>query len=424
MSAVTVGPSVLSGRTRAPSSKSYTHRALVAAHLADRPSTLLRPLVSDDTLRTAHAVRALGSRVRFGRSSWTVTPARFRPRTARTIDCGESGTTLRFCAALAALESVPVRLLGSGRLPQRPMGPLVDALRTLGAEVRTPARGAGLPLEVRGPIHGGAVTLDATVSSQFTSALLLVRPAVRPGSTVRLRGAAVSEPYVRATISLLRERGIHLRPTPRGFVIPGGQRYSAGRRTIPGDASSAAYLWAGGAASSGSVEVSGIPGRWPQADLAVLDILRSYGAVIRRSGDRVRVTGRYRRPFRVDLDACPDLFPLAGALAASAPGVSVLTGAAHAAAKESDRRAGTARLARAMGASVRLSTRSLTIDGTAAPKPLRFEGAHDHRLVMSAAVGALAATGPSRIGEAECVAKSFPEFFDTLRHLGAEVGRP
>ncbi len=421
MSVVALAPGALAGKVRAPPSKSYTHRALVSAHLSSRTSIVRGPLVSDDTLRTAHAIRSLGSRVTRERGRWTVARGPERPARLRTIDCGESGTTLRFASALAALGSSPYRLEGSGRLPLRPMNPLVRALRSLGAKVDVPPDGRALPLTVRGPIHGGPVSVDPTVSSQFTSALLFVLPVVRPGSTVTLQGRAVSEPYIDATLAVLRSHGVRVRSTPDGFSIPGGQAYAGGSWTVPGDASSAAYLWAGAAVSRGSVEVGGIPAEWPQADLAVLGLLRQFGASVRRTGARVRVVGGERRPFRCALDACPDLYPLAGALAATAPGRSVLEGGVHAAAKESDRRAETARLAHAMGARVRLGTKTLSIEGTSSPRPLRFEDSHDHRMVMSAAVGALAARGPSRVGDTESVAKSFPDFFDVLGRLGAEV---
>ncbi len=421
MTTVLVGPGTLEGTVRAPPSKSYTHRAIVAAHLAGGKCVVRGPLVADDTLRTARAVRSLGSSVTLEPGRWTIRPGPGRPRRLRSIDCGESGTTLRFASALASLGSSPYRLVGSGRLPVRPMGPLLRALRSLGAEVTEPRDGRSLPLAVRGPIHGGPVDLDPSVSSQFTSALLFVLPVVRPDSRVVLRGRAVSEPYVAATLALLRARGVKVRPTRHGYSVPGGQRYAAGSWTVPGDASSAAYLWAGAAISRGSVEVDGIPETWPQADLAILGLLRRYGASVRRAGERVRVTGRDRRPFRCDLDPCPDLYPLAGVLAAAAPGTSVLEGGTHAAAKESDRRIETARLARSLGAKVRLSERTLSIRGTREPRALRYDSSHDHRVVMSAAVGALAAGGPSRLGDVASVSKSFPEFFDVWKRLGAEV---
>ena len=422
MSAVTLRPARLAGRARAPPSKSYTHRALVAAHLSGGRCVVRRPLVADDTLRTARAMRRLGSAVRFEPESWTVQPSARAFSGARTLDCGESGTSARFLLALAARESIPWKVVGSGRLPERPMGPLASALRSLGAEVRPAGRSAQLPLTVRGPIHGGLVRVDRTESSQFTSALLLVLPTLTPSSRIVLEGRPVSEPYVRATEAVLRERGVRLERRRTGFLVPGGQRYRAGGFEVPGDASSAAYLLAGAAVSGGDVTIASLPRAWPQADLAIVDLLRRFGADVRRTDGSVRVRGGARRAFRFAFDDCPDLYPLAGVLAATAPGTSTLAGGAHVAAKESDRRRETARLARALGARVRLGPARLTIEGRSSPRAFDVRGVSDHRLVMSAAVGALVADGPCRIDDASVVRKSFPSFLATWSALGGEVG--
>jgi len=190
---------------------------------------------------------------------------------------------------------------------------------------------------------------------------------------------------------------------------------------VPGDASSAAYLWAAGALAGGPVRVTGVPDRWPQADLAVLELLRAAGASVRRSGDAVEVAGPTRDGFEVDLTDAPDLFPLVGVIAAATPGRSQLSGAPHLAFKETDRRTATIQLVRAMGATARPTPAGLTIAGRPAPRPIRYSGWADHRLVMSAAVAALCADGPSQIGRAEAVAKSFPGFWTALEHIGAEV---
>ena len=167
--------------------------------------------------------------------------------------------------------------------------------------------------------------------------------------------------------------------------------------------------------------VRGVAPSWPQADLAVLGLLRRYGAAVRRSTDAVTVQGGDRRPFRADLTDAPDLYPLAGVLAAAARGRSVLMGAEHVATKESDRRTATERLARAMGARTASTPGGLAIDGVARPKRIRLRGATDHRIVMSAAVAASAGVGPSELSDAGAVAKSYPGFFGALRHLGVGV---
>jgi 3-phosphoshikimate 1-carboxyvinyltransferase len=416
-----VVPGRVTGRATAPPSKSYTHRALVAAYLSGRPFTVDHPLDADDTQATAEAIRRLGAEVRQSAMRWTVRPGH-APSSARPIeiDCGESGTTLRFVVVLASLDPRKVRFRGSGRLGKRPMRPLFRALEALGAEVGSTQ--SGLPFTIRGPIHGGRVRLDASESSQFASALLLALPTRDQDSRVTLEGRIVSEPYMDATIALLRRLKVDLDRRGRVIRIPRQQRVSGRSFRVPGDASSAAYLWVAGAMTGGPVTVAGVPPELPQADRAVLDLLRRAGADVRERGGLVSVRRGKPRAFSFDLTASPDLYPLAGVLAASLPGRSTLRGAAHVVHKESNRRTETARLARAFGSRVRSVPSGLEIDGGRPLQPIDLVHLTDHRVVMSAAVGALSAVGPSRVGVAEAVRKSYPEFWTTLSALGAEVG--
>jgi 3-phosphoshikimate 1-carboxyvinyltransferase len=416
-----VSPGPVSGRVAAPPSKSYTHRGIIAAALSGHPFAVDNPLDADDTRATAEGVHRLGSTVAYARRRWTFRPGR-RATAARPVevDCGESGTTLRFVSVLAALHDRPTRFSGRGRLGQRPMRPLLRALRDLGAKVS--AERSGFPFTVHGPIHGGDVRLDASTSSQFASALLLALPTRTEDSRLRLDGRLVSEPYLDATLATLSHLGVDVTRRGRVFQIPGGQSIRAARFVIPGDASSAAYLWAAAAISGGAVSVRGVSAEWPQADRAVLDLFRRAGAEVREAGGSVSVRAGTPRPFSVDLTPCPDLYPLVGVLAATRPGRSRLRGAAQVVYKESNRRTATARLARAFGARVTVGSGGLVIEGTGAPRAIDLRDLADHRVVMSAAVGALAATGPSRVGSADAVRKSFPGFWTALRQLGAEVG--
>jgi len=415
-----VSPSRVHGSIRAPPSKSYTHRALVVGHLARRRFQVIRPLDADDTRLTARALSALGSRVRFSPHRWTVEPRAGRPAGSVTIQCGESGTTLRFVAALAALGERRVRLEGRGRLPHRPIAELFEALERLGATVDRRSATDGLPATIAGPLEGGVVRLDASQSSQFVSALLLSLPTVSGDSELRLEGPIVSEPYIEATLAVLRRSKVRLRRTGRTFAIPGRQTYRGDRFVVPGDASSSAYLWAAAALTRGRVRVGGVPRDLPQADLASLEMLRSAGALVRMTRDGATVVGRALRGFSIDLTAAPDLYPLAGVLAAAARSPSKLSGASHVVHKESDRRAGTVLIARALGATVRPTRTGLSIRGRSPPTRFRLRGLDDHRLVMSAAVGALGADGPSTIADASVVAKSFPGFWDALRAIARE----
>jgi 3-phosphoshikimate 1-carboxyvinyltransferase len=343
-----------------------------------------------------------------------------RPPGGRPIDCGESGTTLRFLAAVAARSAHLIRFTGTGRLPRRPMGPLLQALSRIGAKIESPGDGRCLPLGVTGPIHSGRIELDGSTSSQFCSALLFVLPLLPGDSRIELRGRLVSLPYIDATARVLEQNGIRIERDARRVAVPGDQSIRTRRYVVPGDLSSAAYLWAAAAVTAGDVTVQGLPPGIPQADRKILDILGSMGARVEPRGDGARVRGPITQPVDVDLNDAPDLYPLVGALMSIVDGTSVLRGADHVRLKESDRRSGTIILARALGARVQLRPTGLRITGCPDPPPLRLETLDDHRLVMSAAVGALAAKYPSEIGDSTAVQKSFPEFWKAMGRLGIE----
>jgi len=424
VTAVRVRPGPVSGTVAAPPSKSYTHRALVVGHLARRRFRIRRPLDSDDTRATASAVGRLGTVVSRHPHVWVVNrPTGLTGAAAVRVNCHESGTTFRFISAVAACSARTVRLEGSSRLAGRPIDELLDVFEELGASCRH-VRAGGLPVEVRGPIHAGTVTLDASRSSQFVSALLLTLPTLDADSRVTLTGDLVSQPYVEATLAILAHHGVHVARRGRRFTIPGRQRFRGDGFTVPGDTSSAAYLWAAALVGGGKVRVKGIPSSWPQADAAVLTLLESNGGAVTRSSDGATVAAGPRTPFRVDLTQAPDLYPLAGVLAATTPGTSQVVGAAHIALKESDRKAETAQLARRLGAKVSITDHGLVITGTSRPRSLDLPRLRDHRLVMSAAVAALAGSRTSVIGMKDAVRKSFPGFWDALTGLSEEGDRP
>ena len=419
MTEITLHPAEARGRIRAPPSKSFTHRALVAGFLTGRTHRIRNPLVSDDTNATRVGLARLGLKISGTTEVWTLRPVRREGR-APTIDCRESGTTLRFLTAVAALGSRPVRFIGRGRLPDRPIEDLYRALEQLGGSVRREGLSQAVPATVEGPLRSGLVRIRGSVSSQFISALLMVLPSLDGDSTLEIVGPRVSRPYVEATRAVLGHHGVHSRATARGYEVPGNQRFQARGFDVPGDASSAAYLWAAAAVTGGSVEVRGVSTALPQADRRILDLLEEMGADVRRKQDDAAVSGRVSRGVDVDLTEAPDLFPLVGVVAAVVPdGRSQLRGAAHAATKESDRRAGTLDLVRAMGARVAVTRRGIAVRGVERPRALRLTRLADHRMVMSAGVAALAARGPSRIGDANAVRKSFPEFWLALTQLGA-----
>ena len=247
-------------------------------------------------------------------------------------------------------------------------------------------------------------------------------PLLPGASTLRAGTTIVSRPYLDATVQLLAEHGVRWPRSGRAFSIEGPVRYSGTSFRVPGDVSSAAYLWAGAAITGGRVRTTGLDLRWAQADVRCLDVLEEAGAEVRRARHVVEVQGRVSAPIEVDLTEAPDLLPLLAVVASRIPGRSRLVGAGHSTWKESDRRAYTERLVRALGARTRLSPRLFEIDGAKNRPAHRLPPLPDHRLVMSAAVGALAARRPTWVGPAEAVRKSFPGFWSALEALGAPTG--
>lgn len=418
-----LSPSTVDGRLRAPPSKSYTHRALIIGHLTGRQFELRRPLYSADTLATRRGLAALGTRASGGRSVWRLSPVipGGSPRRLRRIACGESGTTLRFLSATAARGSGPIEFHGAPGLAHRPMAGLVAALRRAGVSVTMPSSAASLPMVVKGPLRPGAIRVDGAVSSQYVSALLLVLPTLPGASTLRVSGTPVSRPYIDATLAMLRAHGVIVEGEMGRWVVPGDQSYHGRSFRVPGDASSAAYLWAAAAVTGGRVTVLDVPDRWPQADRRVVNALERAGAAVVDRGDSVSVTGPLTGGLDEDLTESPDLYPLLGAVAAVSPFTSRLRGAAHVVYKESDRRAATVDLVRRAGGRARSVRGGLEIRGTARPRAIVGLTSSDHRVVMSAAVAGLAAGSESSIGDSAAVSKSYPRFWADLRRLGVRT---
>ncbi|MCI4339884.1 MAG: 3-phosphoshikimate 1-carboxyvinyltransferase [Thermoplasmata archaeon] len=418
---VTVSPGVARGRLEAPPSKSYTHRALIAGFFAGRPYRVLHPLVSDDTRATRRGLQQLGTRIHTVRGAWSLRPPHGSPSLRRVrLDCGESGTTLRFLASVAATTGRPVQFVGRPQLAGRPLEGLVQSLEKAGVTVGRPS-GGSLPLDLRGPLRPGHLAVPGGTSSQYVSSLLLALPTLDGPSSLEVLGRRVSEPYIRATLAVMAAHGVRVQERSNGWRIPAPQSYQGNRFDVPGDASSAAYLWTAAAVTGGQVTVDRIPSRWPQADRLILDVLRDAGASVRESERSVEVRGPVGRTFSVDLTSAPDLYPLAGVLASVTPGISTIRGAAHVVFKESNRRAATIDLVRRIGGRCTSGRDRLTIHGTDHPRALRLRGLDDHRLVMSAAVAATVARGASSIGDGLAVRKSFPGFWSAWRRIGINV---
>ncbi|WP_156218874.1 3-phosphoshikimate 1-carboxyvinyltransferase [Actinomadura litoris] len=393
-----------------PGSKSMTNRALILAALAEAPATITRPLRSRDTELMAGALRALGTGVGGDSGDWQVAPGELRG--PARVDVGLAGTVMRFLPPVAALASGEIAIDGDPRARERPMGPIVTALRALGAEVEDAGRGA-LPFTVRGTgaVPGGVVTVDASGSSQFVSGLLLAAPRFEKGVEVRHEGAPVpSAPHLAMTVRMLRDAGATVETGENVWhVAPGAVR--AREWPIEPDLSNAAQFLGAALVTGGRVTVPGWPPETTQPGDALRGLLGAMGAEVALGPDGLTVRGPGGfAGLEADLHEVGELTPVLAALAALADSPSRLTGIAHLRGHETDRLAALVTEINGLGGDVRELPDGLEIR----PRPLHggvFHTYDDHRMVMAAAVLGLAVDGVE-VENPATVGKTLPGFTD------------
>ena len=410
--------SVVSGEVYAPPSKSYTHRAILIAALGPG-GTVKRPLVSADTRATIAACEAFGAKIT-RKDDIEIVGVSGKPQTPEdVINVLNSGTTMRFCSAVASLTDGAV-LTGDSSIRSRPNGPLLSALNDLGVNAFSVRGNGKAPLVVHGRMKGGLARLNGSVSSQFLSALLIACPLAEGDTKIVIEGELKSRPYAEITLDMLQEAGAHIEAGKQEFEIEGGQSYNLKNYTIPGDFSSASYPLAAAAVTGGEVVVRGVlPSR--QGDSAIVDILRLMGAEI--SWDQVegvlRIKGQELHGVDVDASLTPDLVPTIAVLGALAKGKTVVSNAEHVRHKETDRLHAMATELSKMGADIKEKPDGLEIVGGEL-HGCDVKGYDDHRIVMALAIAGMAA-GKTRIDTAECVDVSYPGFFHEMASMGANI---
>ena len=402
----------IAGVAAPPCSKSYAQRALAAALLADGETVLRNLDFCDDTLSAIRVIETLGAKVeRLDERTVKVTGG-LAPK-SDTIHVGESGLATRMFTPIASLWNSPITIQGEGTLLYRPMHMMIEPLRKLGVDVRD--GGGRLPVEVCGPIKGGEIEVDGSVSSQFLTGLLMALPLADEDTTIAVENA-VSKPYLDMTIDMASKFGVNIQHNDYNeFYIEGGQKYEAANLVIEGDWSAAAMLLVAGAIA-GKVTLSNVSMLSKQADVAVCDALVHAGALVTSEPDSITAEHRDLVAFEFDATQCPDLFPALAALATAAEGESVIYGTHRLEHKESNRAETIAKEYGKLGIEVRLEGDAMYIKGGKIHSA-ECESHHDHRIAMSLAVSALRSDGEITIHDAECVAKSFPDFFETLEAL-------
>lgn len=421
---ITVANSEVGGTVGAPPSKSYTHRAILAAGYGDG-ARVKAALDSADTRATARAVEAFGGDFRRDGDAFDVMGFDGRPSVPDDVlDCQNSGTTMRLTTAAAALVDGLVVLTGDDSLRSRPQGPLLDAIEQLGGRADSTRGNGQAPLVVGGSVGGGRVAIPGDVSSQYVTALLMAGAVTEDGIAVELTTELKSAPYVAITQEVLEDFGVVAERTPDGFRVDGGQAYTADEYAVPGDFSSMSYLLAAGAlaAPDGLVVEGARPSA--QGDSAIVDILERMGADLSwdRDAGKIRIQRSTLTGVEVSVADTPDLLPTLAVVGAAAGGTTRITDCQHVRYKETDRVSAMATELSRLGASVDEHEDELYVHGGESDlRGGRVAGYEDHRVVMSLAIAALVADGQTTIEGGDHVDVSFPGFFATLRDLGAEV---
>ena len=408
-----ISPSKVSGEVTPPCSKSYAQRALAVALLAEGESTIGNLELCDDTRSALRCIEALGAEITYIDDSTIKIRGGFAPRT-NNLHIGESGLATRLFTPVASLYNQPITINGEGTILYRPISMMIEPLRQLGVEVRD--GGGFLPIQVCGPMQGGEVSVDGSISSQFLTGLLLSLPIAQSDTTIYVKDLK-SLPYVDMTIDTARRFGVEIAHKDYSeFFTEGFQQYKATNYMIEGDWSGAAPMLVAGAVT-GEVTVNNMSCLSLQADTAIIKALISAGAEVESTDNTVTVRHRHLKAFEFDATHCPDLFPALAALAANCKGTTTIYGTERLLHKESNR---------AVTLAEEYAKAGIEID-IDEPNVMRIHGGKihgctidshgDHRIAMSMAIAALTADAPITIEGAECVAKSYPSFFDDLRQL-------
>ena len=408
----TVSRGRVNGVIAPPSSKSYAQRAIAIALLANGRTILHNIEFCKDTRSALKCIEALGAKVTLLDESTIAIDGGLNP-TTDTLMVGESGLATRLFTPIASLHSSPITIQGEGTLLHRPMMLMIEPLRQLGVKV---ADGGGyLPIQVEGPIHGGEIEVDGSFSSQFITGLLLSLPMSQEDTTLKVKDA-VSTPYIDMTIDTAKRFGVdimHNEGDYTEFFIKGGQQYQPTDLAIEGDWSGASTMLVAGAIA-GEVTVSNLSTLSKQADTAICRALERAGAGIIIEQDSITVSKRDLKAFTFDATHCPDLFPALAALAAAAEGVSTIIGTSRLRHKESDRAETIRAEYEKLGIEVDITEENIMKIRGGKIQPATTFSHDDHRIAMSIAVSALRCEGEVTIENAECVAKSYPTFFEDL----------
>lgn len=413
-------PFYANGSVNIPPSKSDVHRAVICAALSKGKCTISPVALSNDIKATIGCVQALGADVKINGSTLTIDGSKFLTNKNVLLDCGESGSTLRFFIPVAAVGAVNAEFVGHGLLPQRPIGIFTEALPKAGVTCETEG---GLPLKISGQLKSGRFEISGNVSSQFITGLLFALPLLEGDSDIVLTSPIESVGYINMTIYTMAQFGVKIDKTDYGWHIKGNQAYKPTDYITDGDWSQAAFFMVSGAIG-GCAVVNGVNRDSAQGDKKIAEIMRDFGAEVIQTDNSVTVKRQPMRGISIDASQIPDLVPVLAVCASFASGTTKIYNAERLRIKECDRLEAVTNLINSLGGKVTQLADGLEIEGVTCLCGGKVDGCNDHRIVMSAAV--CAAGLENQKDTIECsyaysINKSYPDFYTDYNSIGGKA---
>lgn len=416
MKSVNIIPSPLQGSITIPSSKSLCHRAIIAAAMAKGTSNINNVVLSEDILATIEAVKALGAEVKIIGSRAYIKGTDFS-NTADTVDCRESGSTLRFIIPLGLLSGNSIKYIGSSGLSARPLAPYLEIFEEQGIKFDS----TSLPINIQGTLKSGDFKLKGNISSQFITGLMFALPMLDGHSSINVTGPLESKAYLDLTIDVLKSFGIYIEnDNYKSFYIKGNQGYTAAEYSVEGDYSQAAF-WIAAGVLGNQVVCKNLNEHSSQGDKTFIDILKSAGAKIIVKDGTVTSSLSNIKAFDADVSQFPDTAPILAVVAAFAEGTSRITGASRLRIKECDRLKAISTELNKLGAEIIEGEDYLIINGKKMLSGGVVDSWNDHRIAMALSIATIRCTSPVIINNSGAVAKSYPHFYEDFTELGGII---
>ena len=422
---IEITPKLLTGSLEIPPSKSVSHRAIISAGLAKGESVISNVLMSEDMIATCDAMTALGASIAYQETQngcFTLTISGCDPLAMKTdtIQCNESGSTLRFIIPIVLLQPKRVVITGKGRLVSRPMKPYYEIFAEKAIQYEHLQKDQDLPLAVEGALTPGSYQIDGGVSSQFITGLLFALPLLSGDSVIELTSKLESKPYIDITLDVLKQFGIEIvNDNDQRFVIKGNQAYTPSNYRVEGDFSQGAFWLVAGTIGE-MMDCQDLNVASQQGDKVIVDILKEMGSDISVDDDKLILRKAETAGTIIDVSQCPDLVPILGVLGSLSKGTTTIINGERLRFKESDRLMATADVLNKLGGNVEETADGLVIHGVSGFTGGRVESHNDHRIAMAVAIASMRATGKIILDGAEAVNKSYPHFWEDFTAMGGE----